>query len=193
MKTQSVKYFTNIEKRQFLKILKDSKKGWRDYYLFHLMLMTGIRISAITNLNVSDIFNGYEVSYKLEFIGKGETKRFVPLNSIIRKHTEQYLRKIKHERGALNLESPLFLSQHKKRITSRTIQLNFKNWLIKSGIEGNFTPHSLRHTVGFELYDRTNGNIRYVQEFLGHASITSTQIYTGITKDQLQECAELLI
>ena len=71
-------------------------------------------------------------------------------------------------------------------------QQDLNQWVKWAGLEGKYSPHALRHTVGFDLIRKTN-NIRKVQEFLGHRSITTTQIYTHITKDELRECAELLI
>jgi integrase/recombinase XerC len=89
-------------------------------------------------------------------------------------------------------DAPLFISRKHRRIGSRGVQHDLDKWVQRAGLEGKYSPHALRHTVGFELMRGTK-NIRQVQEFLGHRFITTTQIYTHVTKDELRECAELLV
>lgn len=190
-KRNTIRYLTYEQKKRFLSILKDSKKAWRDYFMFNLMLNTGLRLSETVNLNVKDVFNGYSTKEALEIKGKGDRIRQIPLNKAIRDHIERYLRQKKAHRENTSLSFPLFLSRNRRRITQRAVQLNFDKWVKASGIEGRYSPHSLRHTVGTELMKKTN-NIRKVQEFLGHKFVSTTQIYTGITKEDLEECAELL-
>jgi integrase/recombinase XerC len=159
--------------------------------MFNLMLNTGLRLSETVNLNIKDVFNSYSSKETLEIQGKGSRIRQIPLNRPIRDHIEKYLRQKKARKEDTNLQAPLFLSRNHRRITSRAVQLNFDKWVKISGIEGKYSPHSLRHTVGTELMKKTS-NIRKVQEFLGHKFVSTTQVYTGVTKEDLQECAELL-
>jgi len=190
-KRNSIRYLTCEQKKQLIKTLSDSKSAWRDYFMFDLMLNTGLRLAETVSLNVSDVFNGYTAKELLEIKGKGDRIRQIPLNKIIRDHIAGYLRRRKTQGEDYSLLSPLFLSRNNRRITNRAVQLNFDKWIIESGIEGKYSPHALRHTVGTELMRKT-GNIRKVQEFLGHKFVSTTQIYTGITKEDLVECAELL-
>lgn len=190
-KRNSIRYLTYEQKKKFLKTLTDSKRAWRDYFMFDLMLNTGLRLSETVALDVKDVFNGYRANEVLEIKGKGDRIRQIPLNKEIREHIESYLRRFKKRNREFSLLSPLFLSRSRKRITQRAVQLNLDKWIKESGIEGKYSPHSLRHTVGTELMRKTN-NIRKVQEFLGHKFVSTTQIYTGITKEDLAECAELL-
>jgi len=190
-KRNSIRYLTGEQKKQLLKTLSDSKRAWRDYFMFDLMLMTGLRLNETVGLNVNDVFNGYTAREVLEIKGKGNRIRQVPLNKLIRGHIVAYIRRKKRHGGEVDQLSPLFLSRNKRRITTRAVQLNFDKWIIESGIEGKYSPHSLRHTVGTELMKRT-GNIRKVQEYLGHKFVSTTQIYTGVTKEDLVECSELL-
>lgn len=191
-KRNTIRYLTYDQKKRFLRILNDSKSAWRDYFMFNLMLNTGLRLSETVSLNVGDVFNSYSAKEVLEIQGKGNRIRQIPLNKVIRNHIEAYLRQKKRHGNDIYLPSPLFLSRNHRRLTNRAVELNFDKWIRLSGIEGKYSPHSLRHTVGTELMKKTN-NIRKVQEFLGHKFISTTQIYTGVTKEDLQECAELLI
>jgi len=190
-KRNTIRYLTYEQKKQFLKILADSRKAWRDCFMFDLMLNTGLRLSETINLNARDVHNGYSSKEVLEIKGKGDRIRQIPLNKGIRAHIEKYIRQRKAKDKNFTIADPLFLSRNGRRITQRAVQLNFDKWIIESGIEGKYSPHSLRHTVGTELMRKTN-NIRKVQEFLGHKFVSTTQIYTGVTKEDLAECAELL-
>jgi len=190
-KRNSIRYLTYEQKRQLLKTLSDSRSAWRDYFMFDLMLNTGLRLAETVSLNIGDVFNGYTAKESLEIKGKGDRIRQIPLNKTIRDHIAGYLRQRKAKGQDMNLLSPLFISRNNRRITKRAVQLNFDKWIKVSGIEGKYSPHALRHTVGTELLRKT-GNLRKVQEFLGHKFVSTTQIYTGITKEDLVECAELL-
>jgi len=190
-KRNSIRYLTYEQKKRFLKTLADSKRGWRDYFMFDLMLNTGLRLSEAINLDAKGVHNGYSAREALEINGKGNRVRLIPLNRDIRDHIEKYIRQRKTKDKSFSITDPLFLSRNRRRISQRAVQLNFDNWIKESGIEGKYSPHSLRHTVGTELMRKTN-NIRKVQEFLGHKFVSTTQIYTGVTKEDLAECAELL-
>ncbi|MDD5129730.1 MAG: tyrosine-type recombinase/integrase [Candidatus Omnitrophica bacterium] len=190
-KRNTIRYLTSEQKKQFLKTLADSRKAWRDYCMFDLMLNTGLRLSETINLNAKDVHNGYSSKEVLEIKGKGDRIRQIPLNKDIRAHIDKYIRQRKAKDEGFSLSEPLFLSRNNKRITQRAVQLNLNKWVSESGLEGRYSPHCLRHTVGTELM-RKCGNIRKVQEFLGHKFVSTTQIYTGVTKEDLAECAELL-
>jgi len=190
-KRNSIRYLTFEQKKRLLKTLADSRKAWRDYFMFDLMLNTGMRLSETINLNVKDVHNGYSSREALEIKGKGDRIRQIPLNKDIKVHIDRYVGRRKRMDKGFSIADPLFLSRNRRRITQRAVQLNFDKWITESGVEGKYSPHSLRHTVGTELMKKT-GNIRKVQEFLGHKFVSTTQIYTGVTKEDLVECAELL-
>jgi integrase/recombinase XerC len=138
-----------------------------------------------------NVFNGYCARQSLEIPGKGNRIREVPLNKAIRTHIEKYLRKKKFRKEDISPSAPLFMSRNQRRITTRAIQLNFDKWVKASGIDRKYSSHALRDTVGTELMRKAN-NIRKVHEFLGHRFVSTTQIYTWVTKEDLVECAELL-
>ena len=190
-KRNSIRYLTTEQKKRLLKTLADSRQAWRDYFMFDLMLNTGMRLSETISLDAKDVHNGYSAKESLEIHGKGDRVRLIPLNRDIRSHVERYVSRRKKFDKGFTLTEPLFLSRNKRRITPRAVQMNFNKWVKLSGLEGSYSPHSLRHTVGTELMRKT-GNIRKIQEFLGHKFVSTTQIYTGVTKEDLLECAELL-
>ncbi len=189
-KRNAIRYLTNDQKKMFLKTLSDSRMAWRDYFMFDLMLNTGLRLSETTSLDAKDVHNGYSSKEVLEIKGKGDRIRQIPLNKDIRAHINGYVNRRKKDK-CFSISDPLFMSRNRQRITPRAVQMNFNKWIQLSGIEGMYSPHSLRHTVGTELM-RKSGNIRKVQEFLGHKFVSTTQVYTGVTKEDLAECAELL-
>jgi len=190
-KRNAIRYLTFEQKKRLLKTLADSRMAWRDYFMFNLMLNTGLRLSETINLDAKDLHNNYSSKEVLEIRGKGNRIRQIPLNKDIRTHIDGYVSKRKKLDKGFSLADPLFLSRNSRRITPRAVQMNFNKWIQLSGIEGLYSPHSLRHTVGTELMRKTN-NIRKVQEFLGHKFVSTTQVYTAITKEDLVECSELL-
>lgn len=94
-KRNTIRYLTQDQKKRFLKTLADSKSAWRDYFMFNLMLNTGLRLQETISLNVGDVFNSYSAKEVLEIKGKGDRIRQIPLNKAIRNHIESYLRQKK--------------------------------------------------------------------------------------------------
>jgi len=86
----------------------------------------------------------------------------------------------------------LFVSRNHHRLSPRQVERNFKKWLNEAGIEGNFTPHTLRHTAGTKLLKRT-GNHKLVQKYLGHSDVATTlRYYVDVFPEDLEEAAEML-
>lgn len=189
MRRQNTRYFTADEKKKLLNFLERNFKAKRSEFLYKLMFATGLRLREAANLNVEDV-DGKET---LTIIGKGKKVREVPLSKSIRIEIEKYLFWKLENAESISPLAPLFISQRQgKRLCPRGIQYDLDKWVKLAGLEGKYSPHALRHTVGFELMRKT-GNIRQVQEFLGHSFVTTTQIYTHVTKEELRNCAELLI
>ena len=156
--------------------------------MYKLMFSTGLRLAETTQLNVADVRD----RSVLIVLGKGDKERDIPLSTAIQEEIRHFLDWKRMNDEDVSPDAPLFISRKHRRIGSRGVQHDLDKWVSGAGLEGKYSPHALRHTVGFDLIRKTN-NIRKVQEFLGHRSITTTHIYTHITKDELRECAELLI
>jgi len=187
MKRQNVKYFTEDEKLKLLRTLDLRRDSRRDAFLFRLMFGTGLRLNETMNLNVGHVLD----RKRLIIIGKGDKQREIPLSKQMCGHIVEFLRWKKRTGEDLCFSAPLFISRKHRRLGSRAVQYALDKWVEIAGLEGHYSPHALRHTVGFELMRKT-GNIRKVQEYLGHSFVTTTQIYTHVTTEDLEECAELL-
>jgi len=201
----NIKCLTPQEEKRFLDILKNRKDAERSYMLYHLMLVTGLRISEALSLNVEHADRA-----KVEIKVKGWTKKgkrsperakrvegkdrykAVYFPKALQKHLKDYLR-VKAKRGeSLAPEAPLFVSRNSMRISPRQVQRDFKKWVRESGIEANLTPHALRHTVGTRLLKKLK-NAKLVQRYLGHSDVTTTlRYYVDVFPEDLEEAAEVL-
>jgi site-specific recombinase XerD len=187
MKRQGTRYFTEAEKKRLLKFLETRPDSKRSEVLYKLMFATGLRLHEASNLNVGDVSG----KVQLVIIGKGGKEREIPLSLAAREEISKFLVWKEDNGEATAFHAPLFISRKRRRLGCRAIQHDLDKWVKLATLEGKYSPHALRHTVGFELMRKTK-NIRQVQEFLGHSFVTTTQIYTHVTKEELQECAELL-
>lgn len=191
----NIKCLTPQEEERFLDILKNRKDAERSYMLYHLMLVTGLRISEALSLNIEHA-NKSKVEIKVKgWTKKGEKKdryKAVYFPKALQKHLKDYLR-VKAKKGeSLAPEAPLFVSRNTARISPRQVQRDFKKWTRESGIEANLTPHALRHTVGTRLLKKLK-NAKLVQRYLGHSDVTTTlRYYVDVFPEDLEEAAEML-
>jgi integrase/recombinase XerC len=147
----------------------------RDLAMMELIYSSGLRLAELVSLNLSDIDLSGDAT--LEVTGKGAKSRRVPVG---RKALEA-LRRWLQSRGALAdpEEKALFVSRRGTRIHPRTIQQRLKRWALTHGASRNLHPHLLRHSFASHLLE-SSGDLRAVQELLGHADISTTQIYTHL-------------
>ncbi len=164
------------------------RNGLRDLAVLHMLYSTGLRVSELSNLNRNDV--NFE---KREFrvVGKGRKARIVFLSEVATDHVKRSL-------DARNDNwKPLFISNSNRsklgitddearRLQPQAIERIVRLAAVRAGILKKVTPHTLRHTFATELL-RNGADIRSVQEMLGHASITTTQIYTHLTNKRLKE------
>lgn len=167
----------------------------RNNALIELLYGTGARVSEIVNLDVSDIsqFNAEGVTVEtVKLMGKGSKERYVPLGSFASRALSQYLvrlRPLLYEKSNKG-SSALFLNQKGTRL-SRQSAWQFVIDVAKTvGLEDAVSPHVFRHSYATHLLDG-GADIRVVQELLGHASVTTTQIYTLVTIDKIRETYSL--
>ena len=150
--------------------------GQRDRAIFELLFSTGLRISELCNLDRESInLKSDEFSVR----GKGSKVRVVFLSSEAKNALKIYLDKRQ------DMAEPLFVSQKEKRLTPRSIERFIKQYAIKAGIMKPVTPHTLRHSFATDLL-RNGADLRAVQLLLGHANISTTQVYTHITDRELR-------
>lgn len=188
MKRLRIRYFKEADKTKLLNTLRLRKDAVRQYFMFRLMLSTGLRVNETRNLNVGDVDQG---KTKLIIRGKMQLLGEIPLKAEIREHIVEYLSWKARNGEALTPDAPLFVSQKKGRITTRQIQRDLDTWTEIAGIEGKYSPHSLRHTYGTEI-QRKGKDIRVTQDLMRHRSISSTQIYLHVTDEQRNRAIDLL-
>lgn len=167
----------------------------RDRALLELLYGSGARISEIVNLDLSDVHQLANVGQQIEtlkLLGKGGKERIVPLGSYASAALQDYLTRT---RPLLVLNSSkrtnaLFLNQRGTRLSRQSAWRFVLNAAKAAGVPGKISPHVFRHSYATHLLDG-GADIRVVQELLGHASVTTTQIYTLITIDKVRETYSL--
>lgn len=160
-----------------------SPTGLRDRAMLELLYATGIRVSELVSLNVPDV--NLDVGF-VRCRGKGSRERVVPVGSVAIRALRDYL-----ERGWPHLnrkseENALFVNQHGRRLTRQGFWKILKKYARQAGITKEITPHTLRHSFATHLLEN-GADLRAVQEMLGHADISTTQIYTHVTKHRLKD------
>lgn len=161
----------------------NTSAGLRDKAMLELLYATGIRVSELVSLNIDDLNLNMGL---LKCFGKGSKERIIPLGSLAIKSINNYL---EYSRVKLNKkpdENALFLNHHGKRITRQGFWKIIKKYAKIASIEVDITPHTLRHSFATHLLEN-GADLRSVQEMLGHADISTTQIYTHLTKAKLKE------
>ena len=163
----------------------DLKKsnGLRDIAILELTYASGMRVSEISCLKAGDIDleNGEVLVH-----GKGDKERIVLMGSKAIGSLGKYIDSIKGKRN----DKYLFQGQRGTRLTSRSIERMIKKYAKKAGITKKVTPHTLRHSFATHLLGG-GADLKVVQELLGHSSLSTTQIYTHITKEKLKKVYDL--
>lgn len=157
----------------------------RDHAILELFYSSGLRLSELVNLNMGalDFTQG-----TVEVTGKGNKTRIVPLGACAIKAIEQWLQ----VRPALLVPTnnpadvPVFIGLQGRRIAARNIQYRIKEWALKQGVHSSVHPHLLRHSFATHVL-QSSSDLRAVQEMLGHANISTTQVYTHLDFQHLSK------
>ncbi len=160
-----------------------SSGGLRDRAMLELLYATGIRVSELIALNISDV--NLDMGY-IKCYGKGSKDRIVPLGSIAVKAVHDYIIKGRLKVVRTYDEPALFINHHGARLTRQGFWKIIKKYAQEAGIVKDITPHTLRHSFATHLLEN-GADLRSVQEMLGHADISTTQLYTQIMKNPLKE------
>jgi len=161
-----------------------NKLGCRNRAILELLYATGMRVSEIINLKISDL--NLKIGY-VRCLGKGEKERIVPVGKTARKAIENYLEKIRPAflKGRED-KFYLFISSRGMPFSRQAIWKIMKKYAKDARIRKNITPHTLRHSFATHLL-QGGADLRSVQEMLGHANISTTQIYTHVDRERLKE------
>jgi integrase/recombinase XerC len=146
----------------------------RDLAMWEMIYSCGLRVSELVALDLESL--DYAAG-EAHIIGKGRKERQVPIGRQAVRAVQAWLT----VRAALTAPEmrALFVNQHGARLTTRQVQLRLKAWALKQGIAGSLHPHMLRHSFASHLLE-SSGDLRAVQELLGHSDIRSTQVYTHL-------------
>jgi integrase/recombinase XerD len=158
-------------------------QGIRDRAILEVMYATGLRVSEVSTLKLSDI--NLEVGF-IKCKGKGSKERIVPLGKIASHFLQRYLNEARGILVGKRICPYLFVAQGARRLSRQSIWKMIKKMVKKAGVKRNVTPHTLRHSFATHLLER-GADLRSVQEMLGHSSITTTQVYTHINRVRLKE------
>ena len=170
----------------------DTEVGVRDAALLELLYGTGMRISEAVALDVDDVDRlvrpaAGERAPGLRVLGKGAKERIVPVGSYARAALDAYLVRGRPVLAAHGRGTPaLFVNTRGGRLSRQSAWAILRSVAEKAGITADVSPHTLRHSYATHLLDG-GADVRVVQELLGHASVTTTQIYTLVTIDHLRE------
>jgi integrase/recombinase XerD len=160
-----------------------SPSGKRDQAMLELLYATGIRVSELVSIQVEDInlTTGF-----LRCMGKGAKERIIPIGDIAVKALSIFTEFGRELLMKDSVERALFLNHHGTRMSRQGFWKILKKYAREAGITKDITPHTLRHSFAAHLLER-GADLRSVQEMLGHADISTTQIYTHVTRSRLKE------
>lgn len=167
----------------------DTVQGFRNRTIFELLYSTGIRVSELTSLNFGNL-NLEENEIKV--LGKGNKERIVLFSNTAKGFLKTYIeiaRKMLYENGSkeiINQDSPLFVNNTGYRLQAQSVRKILKNIIKQIELPKNVTPHKFRHSFATKMLEK-GADLRVVQELLGHASISNTQIYTHVSSKHLKD------
>ncbi len=160
--------------------------GIRDKAILEVLYGTGIRVEELVNLNIGDIDFNEKI---IRVFGKGSKERILPLSNISIRAIQEYLKNRnlfnKSKFIKMNDKDALFLNRFGGRLTARSIRRIIIKYMKIAGLNKKISPHVLRHSFATHLLGG-GADLRSVQELLGHKSLSTTQIYTHITKERLK-------
>ncbi|MEE9284977.1 MAG: site-specific tyrosine recombinase XerD [Dehalococcoidia bacterium] len=171
-----------------LLLAQPNKKGrvpeaLRDKALLHLVYATGMRVTELISLDVGDV--NLE-SGMVRCMGKGSKERIIPVHDEAVSIVDTYIRQGRPGLVRSILEPALFLNRRGQRLTRQGFWLILKNYAAEAGIRTKISPHVLRHSFATHML-RGGAPLRNVQELLGHANISTTQVYTHLTSDHVRQ------
>lgn len=171
-----------VEKLLEQPILNDPR-GLRDKAILETLYGTGIRISELTGLDIEDVDLRES---EMRVMGKGAKERIVPVGEEAAGALRDYMELGRPRLSRSSGQRALFLNQRGGRLTRQGAWERVKKYARRAGLEKQMTPHTLRHSYATHLLEN-GADLRYVQELLGHASISTTQIYTHVSKARVRE------
>jgi site-specific recombinase XerD len=167
---------------------RDSKSRIRDYAIITLFLNCGMRVSELVGIDLNDVDRELR---SLTVTGKGNKQRIVYLNSACREALADYYNERIGQKYVGANTAALFLSNRDQRISVKTVQWLVYKYLDMAGLQSkHYSVHKLRHTAATLMYQTGNVDVRVLKDILGHEQLNTTQIYTHVSNQSMQEAME---
>jgi tyrosine recombinase XerC len=172
-----------LDEQKIIRLLKsplgDNVLGLRDRAIMETLYSTGIRVSELVGLNIGQVdFIGGMVKVR----GKGKKERLSPIGDKALQALKSYLSKLATEKRE---HHPLFMDRGNKRLTDEGVRKMINKYIRRASLQEKTSPHTFRHSFATHLLNK-GADLRSVQELLGHASLSTTQIYTHVTTEHLK-------
>jgi len=169
--------------RLFSSISEEDPYELRDKTIFELLYSSGLRISEAIELENGDV--DFENNF-INVIGKGDKERIVPVNDEAIRLLKKYMDESRQDILGTRESEYIFISKKGSNLNRKSVWRLLKNYVARTKIEKNITPHTLRHSFATHLIEN-GADLRSVQELLGHMDISTTQVYTHMAKEKLQK------
>lgn len=181
-----VRKYLSLEQSIELLNAVDGKNKERDYCILTLFLNCGLRLAELVSLNMNSIRSDNSLLIK----GKGNKERIIYLNESCINALNEW-RKVRPN-DSLKDRDALFVSSHRKRLSRESVQKMVQKYLEKIGLDSQgYSCHKLRHTAATLMFQHGNVDVRVLQEVLGHENLSTTQIYTHVSSEQLKKASEM--
>ena len=167
---------------------RSTPEAKRDRAMLELMYATGLRVTELVSTDVTDVQLEGEKPY-VRLMGKGNRERQIPLLDQPAQELSEYIRFARPRLVGERDETALFVNRRGERLTRQGFWLILKGYASEAGIRGRVTPHTLRHSFATHML-RGGMDIHKVQELLGHANISTTQVYTQVSREHIREAYE---
>lgn len=177
------KFLTFEEVDKLLNIDLKKPIDYRNKAMLEVLYATGMRISELLNLTLSN-YNKEDCSIKV--MGKGSKERYVPISEVAMKYLDMYLNEYRGYILKTKTSDYIFINYNGKKMSRQGFFKILKSLCQKSGINKEISPHILRHSFATHLLNN-GANLRIIQELLGHASISTTEIYSHISNEKIKE------
>lgn len=168
----------------FEQIDHSTPDGLRNRAMLETLYSSGLRVSELIDLRLSNLF--FDIGF-IKVIGKGDKERLVPIGNDAIKHVNNYITHVRnHQKVKPKSENIVFLNRLGTKLSRVFVFMIIKDLVMKAGIKKSISPHTFRHSFATHLVEG-GADLRAVQEMLGHASITTTEIYTHLDREYLRQ------
>lgn len=157
--------------------------GYRDRTILELLYATGMRVTELIQIEIDDVnlIMGF-----VKVFGKGNKERIIPLGDTVIEYLDTYINNVRSQLLKKTVTNVLFLNLHGRPLTRQGIWKLIKQYGLRANITKTLTPHTLRHSFATHLLEN-GADLRAVQEMLGHSDISTTQLYTHVSKTQIRQ------